>query len=105
MKKKRNYIFTNRKHTDVAIMSLILGIISVISTIAAVYLSFRRQMEGLIGYGASCLLAAVFALVGLILALTQLRQKDCFRVLPIVGIVLNLIVLVAIGLMVYWGIR
>ncbi len=104
MKKKRNYIFTNRKHTDAAIMSLILGMISAVSLIVAVYLSFRRQMEGLVGYGATCLLATIFALVGMVLALTQLRRKDCFRLLPVIGLLLNLAVILAMGLMIYWGI-
>ena len=31
MKKRRNYIFTNKKHSDKAIMSTILGIISTAS--------------------------------------------------------------------------
>lgn len=105
MKKKRNYIFTNRKHTDQAIMSVILGMISVVSTIVALYLSYRRQLEGVVGYGATCLLAAIFAVIGLVLALTQLSRKDTFRFFPVLGLVLNLVVLVGIGLMVYWGMQ
>ena len=49
--RKKNYIFTNKKHSDKAIMSTILGIISLISMGIVTYLSYRGGgvMHG--GYG------------------------------------------------------
>lgn len=103
MKKKRSYIFTNRKHTDQAIMSAILGAISVLATIMAVVFSYRQPLEGKVGYGATCFLATLFALIGLILSLTQLVKKDVYRFFPITGAILNAAVLLAMGFLVYWG--
>ena len=40
--RKKNYIFTNKKHSDKAIMSTILGIISLVSLGIVTYLSYSR---------------------------------------------------------------
>lgn len=103
MKKKRSYIFTNRKHTDQAIMSAILGMISVVATVMAIIFSYRQSLEGKVGYGATCLLATLFAVIGLILSVTQLVKKDVYRLFPVTGMMLNGAVLLAMGFLVYFG--
>ena len=40
--RKKNYIFTNKKHSDKAIMSTILGVISLVSLGIVTYLSYSR---------------------------------------------------------------
>ena len=47
--KKRKYIYTNKKHPTGAIMSVILGIISGVSMIAVVYLTYRAKGETIPG--------------------------------------------------------
>ncbi|MBQ7926640.1 MAG: hypothetical protein IJ335_10165 [Lachnospiraceae bacterium] len=103
MKKKRSYIFTNRKHTDQAIMSAILGMISIVATVMAIIFSYRQSLEGKVGYGATCLLATLFAVIGLILSVTQLVKKDVYRLFPVTGMMLNGAVLLAMGFLVYFG--
>lgn len=104
-KKKRNYIFTNRKHPDGAIMSVILGMISLMAMIVAVYLTYRQQHEGMLGYGVTGLLVTLFSVAGLVLALLQIGKKDVFKLFPIIGLVLNLLVLIGMGLMIFWGMQ
>ncbi len=102
-KKRRNYMFTNRKHPDGAIMSVLLGIISLAGTVIAVCLAYRQAHEGMIGYGVTGLLATLFALAGLVLAVMQIIKKDVFKLFPVIGLVLNLVVLMGMGLMIFWG--
>ena len=67
--RKKNYIFTNKKHSDKAIMSTILGIISLVSLGIVTYLSYSRGgvMHG--GYGVTGVLATIYSLIGLILGI------------------------------------
>ena len=101
--KRKNYIFTNKKHSERAIMSTILGIISIISLGTVVYLSYRRGGDALNGYGATGFLATIYSLVGLGLGIVSLREKDYFRFFPWLGTVLNTLALGMISFLLYFG--
>ena len=55
------------------------------------------------GFGVGALLAALYSTVGLILGLVTLQEKEYFRLFPVLGIVLNLLALVSVGLIIYAG--
>ncbi|RHP95087.1 hypothetical protein DXA19_09835 [Firmicutes bacterium AM59-13] len=101
--RKKNYIFTNKKHSDKAIMSTILGIISLISMGIVTYLSYRGGgvMHG--GYGVTGVLATIYSLIGLILGIVTLRDKDIYRIFPVLGTVFNFIALAGISFLLYLG--
>ncbi len=103
MGRKRNYIFTNKKHSQRAIMSTILGIISLVSLGIVIYLTYLRKGEALVGYGVTGLFATFFSLVGLGLGIATLREKTYFRLFPVLGVILNLAVLGIIGFLLYFG--
>ena len=90
--RKKNYIFTNKKHSDKAIMSTILGVISL-----------GGVMHG--GYGVTGVLATVYSLIGLILGVLTLRDKDIYRFFPVLGTILNVISLGGISFLLYLGSR
>ena len=77
MKKRKNFIFTNKRHTDQAIMSAILGVISLASLGAVVFLSFRNNGVAETGFGFTGVLALVFSVVGVILGILSVRDKNC----------------------------
>ena len=103
--RKKNYIFTNKKHSDKAIMSTILGIISLVSLGIVPYLSYSRGgvMHG--GYGVTGVLATIYSLIGLILGILTLRDKDIYRFFPVLGTILNVISLGGISFLLYLGSR
>ncbi|MBR6382135.1 MAG: hypothetical protein IKS07_10755 [Lachnospiraceae bacterium] len=88
MRKRKGYIFTNRKHPLPSIMSTILGAVSLLSLLGAILASYRMggQVPGRFAAGGA--LAAVYALVGLLLALATLRKEDTYRLFGILGTVL-----------------
>ena len=45
MARKQHYIFTNKKHSPKAIMSTILGIISMVSLVAVIYLTYLKTVS------------------------------------------------------------
>lgn len=100
---RRNYIFTNKKHSHRAIMATILGIISTVSLGIVVYLTYQRGGEATVGYGVTGLLATIFSIVGLILGILTVRVKEYYRLFPWLGIVLNLVALGCISFMLYFG--
>lgn len=100
---RRNYIFTNKRHSHRAIMSAILGIISTVSMAIVVYMTYLHDGEAAAGYGVTGLLAMLFSVAGLILGLITVRNKEYYRLFPWLGTVLNLMVLGGIGLILYLG--
>lgn len=100
---KRNFIFTNKKHSHRAIMSVILGSISMISMFIVVYMTYKRDGDATVGYGVTGLLATLFSLVGLVLGILTAKEKVYYRLFPWLGIVLNTLVLAGVGLILYMG--
>ena len=102
--KRKNYIFTNKKHSYKAIMAAILGIISLVSLGIVVYLTYLRDGQAQNGYGVTGLLAAVFSLAGLVLAIISFREKDNYMLFPWLGLLLNVAGLGSVGLILYLGV-
>lgn len=103
MARRKGYIFTNKKHSPKAIMSAILGIISTVSLGVAVYLTYLRGGEAAVSYGMTGALATVFSLIGLVLGIITLREKENYRLFPWLGVILNLAALGGIALVLYMG--
>ena len=101
--KRRHYIFTKRKDSEQAILSTILGVISLGSLAAVVYLSYLKGGVVPISYGLTGFLAAVFSVVGLVLGVLAVQEKEVFKLFPILGIVLNLIALLILMFLVQLG--
>lgn len=72
---KKNYIFTNKKHSNRAIMSTILGGLSLVSLGIVTYLSYSQGgvMHG--GYGVTGVLATIYSLIGLILGILTFGKR------------------------------
>lgn len=103
MKKRKNYIFTNKKNSKRAIMAVILGAVSLVSLGIAVSLSGLSSGSAKISYGYTGLLAAVYSLAGLILGVVTIQNKDYYRLFPVLGILLNFLALAAVSLVLYAG--
>lgn len=79
-------------------MSAILGLISNVSLGIVLYLTYLKGGEAPLSYGLTGLLAAVFSLTGLILGVLTVREKDSFKLFPVLGMILNL---AALGFLVF----
>lgn len=100
---KRDYIFTNKKHSPKSIISTILGIISVASLVLAAYLSYVEKGAENMRYGAACVLAMIFAFVGVVLGVLGRMEKDRFYFFSYVGIALNIVAIGLVSLILYAG--
>ena len=104
MGKRRNFIFTNKKHSEKAIMGTILGMISLVSLGIVIFLSYQKNGETPVSYGLTGLLATIFSMIGLILGILTLQEKENFRLFPWLGTILNVLALAVIGFLLYVGV-
>ena len=104
MARKRNFIFTNKRHSEKAIMGTILGVISMVSLVIVVFLAYQKQGDVPVGYGLTGLLATIFSIIGLVLGGLTVRETDNYVFFPWMAVILNGIVLTAIGILLYAGV-
>lgn len=103
MENRKNYKFTNRKHPARAIMSFILGLISLISLILAVFETYLAAGEAGMNMGMVGFFAACFAAVGLVLGYLAKAEPDCFHFFIYAGMALNLLALIMVSMILYAG--
>lgn len=84
-------------------MSAILGVISMVSLATVVFLAYRLEGNAPAGYGVTGILVTVFSLIGLLLGVVTVREKDRYHFFPWLGIGLNLLALGGISLILYVG--
>ena len=104
MKRHKGYIFTNKRHSQKAIMSTILGSISTASMLVVIYLSFLQKGQAPISYGLTGFLALIMSLVGLVLAVKTVLEKERFKLFPILGIAFNVAAIGIVALVFYMGV-
>jgi tellurite resistance protein TehA-like permease len=99
--KRKPLIFTRKQNANTGIMSTILGIIAILTLVLLVYLSFRQK--GIIPerYAATMLLATTFSIIGVLLGVIGILQRERYRFFPLLGLSLNGIALVATALIVF----
>lgn len=103
MAKKNSYMFTSKQHTQKGIMSTILGVISLVTLVYTVVMSYLKAGDIPRQYGAAAMLVMIFAFVGIILAAISKTERDKFYLFSYIGIVLNVLVLVVISVILYAG--
>lgn len=94
---RRNYKFTNKKHPWQAIASTILGTVSLFAMGAVIFLAFTAKGGTRPGYGLTGFLAVCYSLVGVVLGLVSLRDKESYHAFGWLGTLENLFVLVGTG--------
>lgn len=103
MARRSGYMFTNRKHPKRAIMGTILGGISLLSLIFVIYLSYVNAGANPGSAGLTGLLITLFSMVGLVLGIMTMMERDRYPLFPVLAIVLNIIALGGISLILYAG--
>ena len=84
-------------------MSTILGVISLVTLVYTVVMSYLKAGDIPRQYGAAAMLVMIFAFVGIILAAISKTERDKFYLFSYIGIVLNVLVLVVISVILYAG--
>ena len=103
MAKKRSYKFTNKEHSQKAVMSTVFGALGCISLVATVYLSYLQGGNAPVNYGIAAIWVLLFAIVGMILAVLGVQEKEKFKLFAWLGVILNFMALAGISGILYAG--
>ncbi len=103
MENKKNYKFTNKRHSSRAIMSTILGVLSLASLALAVFRTYLADGAagvnvGIVGFFSTC-----FAAIGLVLGYLAKQSQDRYPLFVYLGMGLNLLALILVSLILYAG--
>lgn len=101
MSQKKNYMFTNRRHSGKAVMSTVFGSLCTAALILVLFLSYTRDGDVPAGYGFTGVFATILSLIGLILGVLAVREPDHYKIFGWLGILLNGISLVLISGILY----
>lgn len=102
--RRKSYMFTNKSHSDIGKMSAALGVISTVSICLVIYFSYRQDGGMNPKLGAAAFFALLFSLGGEVLGIMSRLEKDKFYFFPNVGIILNTIVIIIVGFLLYLGV-
>ena len=86
---RRNYKFTDKKHTRRGPGSLVLGALSLILTILSLSLSYRMSGEAGSIVGLMGIFALLFSITGFVLAVRGFREEDVYYITSQIGAVLD----------------
>ncbi len=89
MKRRQPYKFTIKKISPWSVMSTILGVISLLSMVIAIILTFQNQGEAKVGYGITSAVALIFTIIGMILGIKTRFEKDMYYIFANIGIIIN----------------
>ena len=102
--RRGRYVFTDKKHPEKGIFSTVLGALSVATIVYAVLLSFRNGGEAQAKYGVAVLICTIYSVAGLVLGIMSRMERDIFKLFPNLGIILNVLSLIWVGLLLYFSI-
>jgi hypothetical protein len=91
---KKMIHFSGRRHTKLGIASTVIGIIVVLGFFIISLLSGLAGGKGGFAIGVTGILLLILSVIGFVLAYKALRKKDIFYRFPIIGAVLNGIMLI-----------
>ncbi len=103
MAKKKGYKFTNKSHSQKAVMSTVFGVLSCVSLIAIIYLAYLKGGEIPVNYGMAGILVLLFAIVGVVLGVFAAQEKERFRLFAWLGLALNAVALAGVSGILYAG--
>ncbi|MEG0804905.1 MAG: DUF6142 family protein [Lachnospiraceae bacterium] len=89
--KRRAYKFTEKKHSKKGGIAILLGMISLITMIIVINLSFSVRGKGTVYLGSVGLLSMFLGVSSLLTAIFGFRDENIFKILPGIGTTLGLL--------------
>lgn len=84
-------------------MSTVFGVLSGVSLLAVIYLTYLNGGNAPVNYGIAGILILIFAIIGIVLGVLAAQEKERFRFFAWLGLGLNVAVLAGISGILYAG--
>lgn len=84
-------------------MSTVFGVLSGVSLLAVIYLTYLKGGNAPVNYGIAGILILIFAIIGIVLGVLAAQEKERFRFFAWLGLGLNFAVLAGISGILYAG--
>lgn len=98
-RKRGSYMFTDKKHPVEGILSVVIGAV-ILGMVG--YLSYKSSLSGgngPVSYGIFCFYGMILSFVAFVVSLLSLRDKEIFRVFPMIGAILNGVLFIGLFLL------
>jgi len=105
IKKKKSFMFTSKHQSENGIISLVIGLISVVSVIVCVIISYANRGDATKQLGGVGFFAAIGDILGIIAGSISLKERDVFLWVPRIGLWTNIVMLVVWALLIIFGLR
>ena len=102
--KKKNYMFSNKKHSQRGIIASALGLIAFISLVITITLTYLGGGEPNKRLAVTTLFSLLISIAGLVFGIVARTEKDIYYLFPRIGIFLNLFVMMVIGFILFFGV-
>lgn len=100
---RKNYIYTNKKHSVYGIMSSFFGVLAAITYGLCFYKSYEVAGTEVSRLGVSALFATIFMIAGYVLAVISVLETEKFWFFRIAGFVFNTVALIGLSMILYAG--
>ena len=87
--KRRSYKFTDKRHPILGILSFIIAVIVIIMSLVLCFEAADLNGKAPISYGVAGVIGLLMAIIGFIIGIQSMKQKDIFLRFPILGVFLN----------------
>ena len=102
---KNRIIFTDNKQSKRGIMSVVLATICFLSMIYSIVVSYRLEGEVSQSIGTGLVMTLIMSVTGMVLGVSARLDGNKFKLLPVLGIVINGIVIVSLAFLLGLGLR
>jgi predicted membrane channel-forming protein YqfA (hemolysin III family) len=103
VKRLRGHLFSSKEQSTKALLSVILGSISLLASGTMIYLAYKNNGQAQLRYGGVVFICLFFALAGIILGILSRREPEKFYLTSYLGVVLNGAELVLGFILMYLG--
>lgn len=101
----KRIIFTNNKQSKRGIMSAVLCVLCTASLLFSIITSYHNEGVVPATYGSALVVTLVMAFTGLGLGISAFMDVSKYRLLPTIGIVINTIDVLVLGVLLWVGLR
>lgn len=90
-RKRRSYKFTEKTHSKKAIISFGIAVVTLVTYVVFIYLSYRAAGQLSAYFGAFGVLAMLLSIVSVGLSISTLREEDSFTLFPKMAMVASIL--------------